>query len=52
MAEWSKARGMVVCLRFSVLCCSVSVEALRWTDPPTKESYQMSVGPGSPLRKA
>jgi hypothetical protein len=21
----------------------VSVEALRWTDPPTKESYQMSV---------
>jgi len=21
----------------------VSVEALRWADPPTKESYQMSV---------
>jgi hypothetical protein len=30
---------MDVCLRVSVLCC-VSVEALRWTDPPTKESYQ------------
>jgi hypothetical protein len=34
---------MGVCLRVSVLCCPVSVEALRWTDPPTKESYQMSV---------
>jgi hypothetical protein len=33
---------MDVCLRVSVLSC-VSVEALRWTDPPTKESYQMSV---------
>jgi hypothetical protein len=32
---------MDVCLRVSVLCCPV--EALRWTDPPTKESYQMSV---------
>jgi hypothetical protein len=31
---------MDVCPRFSVLCCPVSVEALRWTDPPTKESYQ------------
>jgi hypothetical protein len=30
---------MDVCLRFSVLCCPVSVEALRSTDPPTKESY-------------
>jgi hypothetical protein len=37
------ARGMDVCLRVSVLCCPVSVEALRWTYPPTKESYQMSV---------
>jgi hypothetical protein len=36
------ARGMDVCLRVSVLSF-VSVEALRWTDPPTKESYQMSV---------
>jgi hypothetical protein len=27
---------------FVVLSC-VSVEALRWTDPPTKESYQVSV---------
>jgi hypothetical protein len=34
---------MDVCLRLSVLCCPVSVEALRWTDPPTKESYQMSM---------
>jgi hypothetical protein len=29
---------MDVCLRLSVLCCPVSVEALCWTDPPTKES--------------
>jgi hypothetical protein len=43
---------MNVCLRFSVLCCPVSVEALRWTDPPTKESYHMSIGLRSPLRKA
>jgi hypothetical protein len=34
---------MNVCLRVSVLCCPVSVEALRWTDLPTKESYQVSV---------
>jgi hypothetical protein len=31
-----------VCPRFSVLCCSVQVEALRRADPPSKESYQMS----------
>jgi hypothetical protein len=31
-----------VCPRVSVLCCPVSVEALRWTYPPAKESYQMS----------
>jgi hypothetical protein len=43
---------MDVCPRFSVLCCPVSVEVLRWTDPPTKESYQMSIGLRSPLRKA
>jgi hypothetical protein len=35
---------MDVCLRLSVLCCPMSVEALRWTHPPTKESYQMSNG--------
>jgi hypothetical protein len=35
---------MDVCLRLSVLCCPLSVEALRWTDPPPKESYQMSKG--------
>jgi hypothetical protein len=29
-----------VCPRVSVLCCPVSVEALRWADPPSKESYQ------------
>jgi hypothetical protein len=34
---------MDVCLRLSVLCCPVSVEALRRADPPTKESYQMSM---------
>jgi hypothetical protein len=38
------ARGMDVCLRLSVLCCSVYVEALRRADPPSKESYQMSNG--------
>jgi hypothetical protein len=38
------ARGMDVCLCFSVLCCPVQVKALRWTDPPPKESYQMSNG--------
>jgi hypothetical protein len=43
---------MDVCLHLSVLCCPVSVEALCWTDPPTKESYQMSIGSGNPLRKA
>jgi hypothetical protein len=25
------------------VCLCVSVEALRWTDPPTKESYQVLV---------
>jgi hypothetical protein len=25
------------------VCLCVLVEALCWTDPPTKESYQMSV---------
>jgi hypothetical protein len=34
---------MDVCSRVSVLFCPVSVEALRWTDPPAKESYQMSL---------
>jgi hypothetical protein len=34
---------MDVCLRLSVLCCPVSVEALRRADPPAKESYQMSL---------
>jgi hypothetical protein len=32
---------MDVCPRVSVLCCPVSVEALRRADPPAKESYQM-----------
>jgi hypothetical protein len=35
--------GMDVCPRVSVLCCPVSVEALRRADPPAKESYQMSL---------
>jgi hypothetical protein len=34
---------MGVCPRVSVLCCPVSVEALRRADPPAKESYQMSI---------
>jgi hypothetical protein len=36
-------RGIDVCLCLSVLRCPVSVESLHWTDPPTKESYQMSM---------
>jgi hypothetical protein len=34
---------MDVCPRVSVLCCPVSVEALRRADPLAKESYQMSL---------
>jgi len=34
------ARSTDVCPRFYILCCSVYVEALRWADPPSKESYQ------------
>jgi hypothetical protein len=34
------AWGMDMCLSVSVLCCPVSVEALRRADPPAKESYQ------------
>jgi hypothetical protein len=34
---------MDMCLRFSVLCCPVSVEALRQADLPSKESYQLSI---------
>jgi len=37
------AWGMDVCPRVSVLCCPVSGEALRRTDPLAKESYQMSL---------
>jgi hypothetical protein len=36
---------MDVCLRVCVVLSCVSVEALCWTDSPTKESYQMSVDP-------
>jgi hypothetical protein len=43
IAGSNPTRGMDVCLRLSVLCCPVSVEALCWTDPPAKESYQMSL---------
>jgi hypothetical protein len=52
IAASNTAQGMDVCPRSSVLCCPVSVEALRWTDPPPKESYEMSIGSRSPLRKA
>jgi hypothetical protein len=34
---------MDVCPLVSVLCCPVSVEPLRRADPPSKESYQMSL---------
>jgi hypothetical protein len=34
---------MDACLRVSVLCCPVLVEALCQADPPAKESYQMSL---------
>jgi hypothetical protein len=34
---------MDVCPHVSVLCCPVLVEALWWSDPPSKESYQMSL---------
>jgi hypothetical protein len=37
------AWGMDVCPRVSVLCCPVSVEALRRANLPAKESYQMSL---------
>jgi hypothetical protein len=37
------AWGMDVCLRVSVLCCPVSVEALHRADPLAKESYHMSL---------
>jgi hypothetical protein len=43
IAGSNPARGMDVCLRVSVLCCPVSVEALRRADPPAKESYQISL---------
>jgi hypothetical protein len=42
IAGSNPARGMDVCLRFSVLCCPLYVEALRRADPPSEESYQMS----------
>jgi hypothetical protein len=35
------ASGMDVCPRVSMLCCHVSVEALRRANPPSKESYQI-----------
>jgi pyrroloquinoline quinone (PQQ) biosynthesis protein C len=34
-------QGMDIWPRLSVLCCPVEVEALRRTDPPSKESYQI-----------
>jgi hypothetical protein len=42
VAGSNSARGMDVCTSFSVLCCSVQLEALRRADNPSKESYQMS----------
>jgi hypothetical protein len=53
IAEQSKASTVYDCLNieiagsnpvyFCVVLSYVSVEALHWTDPPTKKSYQMSV---------
>jgi hypothetical protein len=43
IAGSNPAWGTDVCLRLSVLCCPVLVEALRRADPPAKESYQMSL---------
>jgi len=40
---WNPTRSMDVCLRFSVLCCPVQVEALRRAYPQSKESYQLSI---------
>jgi hypothetical protein len=36
------AQGMDVFSHLSVLCCPEEVQALRRTDPPSTESYQMS----------
>jgi len=33
---------MDVCPCFSVLCCSAYIDALRWADPLSRESYQLS----------
>jgi hypothetical protein len=35
-------QGMDVCPCFSVLCCSAYIDALRWADPLSRESYQLS----------
>jgi hypothetical protein len=43
IAGSNPAWGMDVCPRVSVFCCPMLVEALRWTDPPAKESYQISL---------
>jgi hypothetical protein len=43
IAGSNPAWGMDVCACFCVVLSCVLVEALHWTDPPTKESYQMSV---------
>jgi hypothetical protein len=43
IAGSNRASGMDVCPRVSVLCFPVSVEALRRPDPPSKESYEMSL---------
>jgi hypothetical protein len=43
IAGSNPAWGMDVSACFCVVLSCVSVEALRWTDPPTKKSYQISV---------
>jgi hypothetical protein len=35
-------RGMIMSQRFSLLCCSLNVEAFAWAEPSSKKSYQIS----------
>lgn len=35
--------GMEVCPHLFLLCCPVEGQALRWADPPFKESYKLSI---------
>jgi hypothetical protein len=39
--SYNPVQDMNVSLHLSVLCCLVEVEALRWADPPPRDSYDM-----------